>query len=239
MWRLEDLPAAPYGNYGTLAGISHSGDHIVTAQKREKTVTIIHPHSKTPSQSIDTDTEILSLTVTGHVLLVECSDKTMAWLLTEKGVVKGVPLGQKVNHPKSIWIVEGSTGFTVRKVESQIVEINFNGQTYISYHTGTGKVLKQDPTPQNFISPWTPFMHLLCGQDYLHFYNPLQSNIIPGGNWQTSPATLQEGWVKDHEGKHRLWIPVEWRTSWDCADWVHNINIQFSIIGGKPVIIKF
>ena len=77
------------------------------------------------------------------------------------------------------------------------------------------------------------------GQSYLRFHNLPQCNAPPEDSWQTSRATLREGWVKDSEGKHRFWVPIEWRADWDPRDWRHDATTQLSCLEGRPVLIKF
>ena len=61
----------------------------------------------------------------------------------------------------------------------------------------------------------------------------------PGRDWPVSQAASREGWVKDLEGNHRLWVPPRWRASRnlgrnsvssstksnpELADWHHNTS---------------
>jgi hypothetical protein len=51
----------------------------------------------------------------------------------------------------------------------------------------------------------------------------------------------REVWVVDPEGRHRFWVPVDWRGSWDREHWHHDISTLFSDIGdfSQPVVIRF
>lgn len=111
------------------------------------------------------------------------------------------------------------------------------------YRTDTGEVLHPTQEPRGI---WDDPHDVLdysddhnLGRNHLRLHNLSQCNPPLEDRWKTSPATVREGWVKDAEGKHRLWVPVEWRRDWDPKDWRHDVTIQFSRLGGRPVLIKF
>ena len=243
-WRLHDLPTTPTTDRRQFASISRSGNYIATAYESETTVTIIDLRSQTPSQSIDSDVEIEGLALTGNILLVFGSVTVVAWLLTKEGMVDGVFRDGRASRMDSIWTTS-LLDLTFRpefKVEGHLGMISCDGQCsprYFIYHIETGEILGPDEVPRCFSSPWKHLKEVFTGRDYLGFYDPSRPIAPPEDCWQTSETTLREGWVKDAEGKHRLWVPVKWRASWDLADWCHNIVTQFSIFGGKTVVIKF
>jgi len=125
------------------------------------------------------------------------------------------------------------------RVESQAVVIILDGNALHVYHTDTGEVLHPTQAYQDFRTVWDHLDHLHPGRSYLRFHNSSQCNDPLEHRWKTSCATLREGWVKDPEGKHRPWVPVERRTDWNLDDWRHDITTQFSLLGGRPVLIKF
>ena len=242
MWRLHELPIA-FKTRRLYVGLSHSGTRVAVAHEEEKAVTIIDSLlAQTPPQIIDTDVAILGLVLTGNVLLVAGSNKLTAWLLTGEGLVDGIIGGRRVGYSDSIWTVPLSLprgDSWMFSVEGQVGVIKQDGDALHVYRTDTGKVLHPIQALQHFSSRWYDPTETLCGQDYLCYHNLPQRNAPPKDSWEISRATLRKGWVKDAEGKHRLWVPVEWRADWDPADWRHDVTTQFSHLGGRSVIIKF
>ena len=239
VWRLHELPAAPKTNHQQCAGLSRSGTRVVTAHKLGNTVKIIDLLAQTPPQFIDTNVEIEGLVLTGNVLLVAGSRKLIAWLLTEEGLVDGVIGDRRVGRSDSIWTIPQSGYLWMFRVEGQAGVIELHRDALHVYHTETGEVLHPIQEPRRYSGHRYYLSDALRGRDYLRYHNLSQCNTPSEDSWQTSRATLREGWVKDPEGKHRLWVPVEWRTEWDPADWRHDVTTQFSYLGDRPVIIKF
>ena len=241
VWRLHQ-PPAKFEIRQTYVGLSRSGTRIATALKFKNTVKIIDLLTQTPPQYIDTDVEIDGLVLTGNVLLVAGSQKLTAWLLTEEGLVGGVIGDRRVGRSDSIWNIsfpELGYGSWKFQVQHQVGFFKLSGDSVHVYHTGTGEVLHPTRVPQYFVGGWSHLDGALRGRDYLCYHDSIQWDIPPKDRWQNSQTTLREGWVKDAEGKHRLWVPVEWRTDWDPADWCHDVTTQFSILGGRTVLIKF
>jgi len=240
--RLHEPPTAPETHRQQCVGLSRSGARIATAHKLESTVTIIDLLTQTPPQSIDTGVGIEGLVITGNVLLVAGSGKVVAWLLTDEGLVDGVVGGGRASCSDSIWTVplpRLDPKWWSFLVEGQRGAIQPEGGSLHVYNTETGEILLPIQAPRDFSSRWYHFNELLSGQHYLLYHNLSQRDTPPQDSWQTSRATLQQGWVKDAEGRHRLWVPVEWRKDWDPADWRHDVATQFSHLGGRPVLIKF
>jgi len=181
---------------------------------------------------------IEGLVLTGNVLIVVGPEKVVAWLLPEAGLMDGVS-GSTSGHD-SIWsilLLQGRSDSLSFSVEGPIGVIKSDEDALV-YDTETGKVLSHC-VPQSPSRRWYRFSDALCGRDYLHLHDLSQCSTDPEGGWQTSQNTLREGWIKDSKGEYRMWIPVEWRTSWDHADWCPDVATQFSIVEGEPVIIKF
>jgi hypothetical protein len=237
VWRLFGSSTAPEQHY---VGLSRLGTHVVTAFNEMGIVTITEPLTQTPLQFIDPGVGwINGLVLTGNVLLVAGFADLRAWLLTEEGVVDGVIGGRQVGRTDSIWTISQSRFPWTFRVEGQVGVINPGEGALRFYHTETGEVLHPTQAPQHFSSRWYHFFEGLYGRDYFCYHNLSQCDTPPEDSWQTSRATVREGWVKDPEGKHRLWVPFEWRTDWDRADWREDVTTQFSYIGGRPIIIKF
>ena len=242
-WRLHDLPATPQITRRQFASLSRSGDFVAIAHKLETIIGIVDFHSPTPSSLIDTVLRIEGLAFTGNVLLVFGSGTITAWLLTEEGLTGTRALSGNVTCPNPHWAVSlaGFRNEPEVKVESHVGTINLVDRGLSGcfvYHTETGEILRPDPVHQQLSSSRRQFEQL-SGRDYPGFHSLPQSNDPPEGGWQTSEVTVREGWVKDPEGRCRLWVPVEWRADWDLADWRHEIATQFSILDGKCVVIKF
>ena len=227
------------------AAISNSGCCIATAHESENIVTIIDLHSQVPSQFIDTGVEIRGLVITGNVLLVVGSEKVVAWLLTEDGVVGSEFNNKRAGCSDSIWTVSSPLrrrklwGF---KVEGQVGVIKTDNIFPFIYHTRTGEILEPVHKPQHFsrsrVSLYGPSD---CREYYyLRSSNLSQHNTPSKDRWLISPTAMREtGWIMDPGGRHRFWIPVEWREPCENENWHHDITTLFSSIGGQPVIIKF
>ena len=101
--------------------------------------------------------------------------------------------------------------------EDQIVIIE-EGNVVHAYHMGTGEVL--DPTrasPHSYdlqCSLWD----VMDGRHYPCYCELPKWGMPSKDDWPVSETTLRDGWVKDPEGKHRLWILPEWRTIVSCWD---------------------
>ena len=226
VFRLHQLPTTPKTHHQQYAGLSRSGTRIATAHELGNTVTIIDLLARSPPQFIDTDVEIVWLDLTGNVLLVAGSSEIIAWLLTEDGLVDGVIGDRRVDRRDSIWTTSVPEVVRWPQVEGQVGVIMLRGNTPHVYHTETGEVLHPTQAPRRDTSRW-------------YYENMLQCDTPPEDSWQTSRQTLREGWVKDPEGKHRLWVPAKWREIWDPKGWYHDATIQFGIFEGRCVIIKF
>jgi WD40 repeat protein len=201
---------APYSTY------------IVTTYCQKSTVTITNLHSQNPSTSqlIDTGLEILAIVLTGNVLLVKSSNAVVAWLLTEEGVVDGIHGNRRANHNDCLWglplqtnaslwtrlLQQGNNdnnnvlGFSV---EGNTAAISNNDRPLQVYHTGTGEILPLNKAP-------------VCGVYYFHYpsqdqcnkyHHDLYEHHQPKCDQPIPQTILQKGWVKDLEGKHKLWLP--------------------------------
>ena len=244
VWRLHELPTSPKIGSQRYVGLSRSGTRVAIAYNMGRTVTISDLLAPAPPQLIDTGMVIHGLVITGNVLLVAGPSKVVAWLLTEEGLVDCVIGDRRVGYTDSIWTMSKSApglliyGSWMFLVEGQVGVVGNDVHHPCVYHTETGKVLHPAQAPRHFGGRWRALGGALCSWGYLS-YKLSQDNTPPEGSWQTSPATLRNGWVKDPEGKHRLWVPVEWRTDWDPVDWRHDVTIQFGALGGRLVLIKF
>ena len=240
VWHLRELATAPSNRGRWFVGLSRSGTRVAIACNQENTITIADPLAQTPPQFIDVGAEIEGLVITGNVLLVQGFEEVVAWLLTEEGLVDGVVGDRRVDRGDSIWTVSLLQYLCSFRVEDHVgvIELDCRGSTHV-YRTETGEVLHHTQTPRLSYGSWVTLTGTHCGRNYLRYHNLSQCDTSPKDSWQFSQATLREGWIKDPEGRHRLWVPVEWRDHWDPEDWLHDVTIQFSIVGGRPVLIKF
>jgi len=201
------------------------------------TVTITNLISQTPPRFIDTGTTISGLALTGNILVVVGSDTMIAWQLTKEGTVDGVFGDRRVGPGDSIWaelpmvntaspkfFVKGQTGF-----------IMLCGAIESSYDAVTGELSPRDLLPLGIDNTWYNLEDMSLRQFYLCHHEssqyPFEDNLR---------TTFREGWVKDPEGKHRLWIPVEWRTADSYAKWFYYVaNLQLKLPGGELIAIMF
>ena len=244
VWRLHAPPTTPKAR-PQLSALSRSGRYVATAHQLQTTITIANRHSKNP-QFIDAGGEIEGLAITGNVLLVAFSEKVVGWLLTEEGTVDRVADDRRADHSDSIWTITSppqrprSLCF---RVAGQVGVIGTGHITPFFYHTETGGSPDRLQRPQNFGFPWLTFYKQSDYQEYHYLCHPKntpQPDILPKDSWLTSRTTTGNvGWVVDSEGKHRLWLPVEWRAPWDPKNCYHEITTLFTRIGGQHVIINF
>ena len=239
VWHLDDpLTATCSDSCTLLAVLSCCGTYTAISYRGNSVVTITNLHSQTPPQFIDTDMEIDLLVLTGNILLVWDEPKVVAWQLTEEGVVNGVFGGRRANCSDGIWTAV-VTDHSKLSVEDQIVIIKDEENITHVYHTRTGEILKPaHVSPQSHNRQYSLWEMSYC-HHYLHYYDLFGPNILPGGSWEISPATLQKGWIESPEGEHRLWIPTEWTASLLSSGWLHTITALWLHLEGKTVVIVF
>jgi WD40 repeat protein len=240
---LDDPPAISKTSR-QYAAISDSGSRILTAYDSECTVAIIDLQSQAPSQFIDTGVEVKGLAVTGNVLLVAGLDKVVAWLLTVEGTVDGVIDNKRVDHSHSIWTIPSPSwrhDLWGCRVEGQVGVIETEVSPFI-YHTATGDVLEPAHEPRHFSNPRVLFYKPCDCGEYHHLRNNNLSryDAPPEDGWKITHATMPKtGWVMDPEGRHRFWVPFDWRGRWGPQNWHHDITTLISNVAGQLVIIKF
>jgi hypothetical protein len=196
-----------------------NGTYIVTTHQGGSTVTITNLDSQcpSPSQLIDTNFEVLAMTLTGNVLLVKGEDTVVAWLLTEKGVVDGTFGNTRAGHKDSLWVIIPHEPILLEQapwrnepdnllelsVQGDIAVIKLNGRINHVYHTRTGEILKWDKVPQPFSHR---FKYLFQDEGKFDHHNLVVHHGPRGYRQPAVQTTLQGGWVKDPEGKHWLWL---------------------------------
>jgi len=251
-------PAAPGTEHNRpLDAFSPHGTHIATTHRGESAITITNLHSQnvSPSQFIDTGLEISEMVLTGNVLLVKGSDTIVAWLLTEEGVVDGILDDRRADRNDSLWDVspqahanvwarllqrDGGGGDSENvlefSVEGETAAIRNNGHVVRVYHTGTGETLEPDKAPlgtrYRFHNPRRDDCDIYR-RDSRKRHEPLECD------WPVSQNTLREGWVKDPEGKHRLWLRPRWRSAGNDVDWLDKVATLRLKNSSELVVIKF
>ena len=247
VWRLDgpSIVADPDSSPPHVV-LSCCGTYIATWHRAGSTITITNLHSQTPPQFIDAGTNINALALTGNILLVLGREhELVAWRLTEEGVVDSIFADRRAGRSDSIWTVSAidyprlsSTDPFRFSVEDQIVIIVPNSNIIHVYHMGTGEVLETIRT-----SPWHPYgqynlWEMADGRHYLNYQEFKAHDTRSEDDWPIS-FTSQEGWIKDPEGKHRLWTPVEWRIYLSDSGWFPDIaTLRFNHTG-RTVIIRF
>jgi WD40 repeat protein len=234
------------------------GTYIATAYHGESTITITSLKSQTPfpAQFIDTELEISSMVLTGNVLLVNSSDKIVAWLLTEEGMVDGIVGNTRADHNDSLWEIS-SQALTARwskifgqrnrgddrklefSVADEIAAIKYGGFIIRAYHTSTGEVIKSTEVPQSHGRTWYQFLDPQQDGCNLYHCDQFKHQGPLDCEWSVSQAALQEGWVKDPEGKHRLWLHPSWRSTDMNVNWLHNATTLRLKNPSELAIIKF
>ena len=242
--RLHDPPTTPQ-NCRQHAAISRSGRYFATADQSQSTVAITDIESHTISQFIDTGGEIEGLAITDNVLLVAFLEKVVGWLLTEQGTVDGVVDGERAGRSDSLWTVTSLPQHPQSlcfRIGGQVGVIGTDNTIPFVYHTDTGRMPNRVLQPQNFSSPWISLYQPSDYQEYHHLRHPYTVQHDPTyQEMLMAPLTQikKEGWVVDLEGRHRLWVPVEWRGSWDHKNWHYDISTLFVRKGDRSLCIKF
>jgi len=231
VYRLDGRPivARPDGDT-PLAVISHRGTYTVTGYQGIGTITITNLLSQNPPQLVDTDMKIQALAITGNILVVSDWRTIVAWRLTEEGTVDDFPAGRRAGRDNNIWAVP-VTQSPIFIIKGQSVTIDMGKVTH-AYHTGTGEVIEPALTrfDHHKYSLWA--MHY--GQHYPRYRRANEQGVLPD-NWPV--VASRAVWVKDSEGRHRLWLPIEWRTR--NAGWLYDVTTLWFNHQDGPVIIQF
>ena len=185
------------------------------------------------------------MAITNNVLLVAISEKVVGWLLTEEGRVSNVAENKMADHRDSIW----TTTSPYRRPKSLCFrvggKVGMIGPGYVTpfiYDIETGDVPDRAHEPRTSGFPWLSFYATSDCQEYhyLRHHGTPRYDLPLKDSWLAPCTTAgNAGWVVDPEGRHRLWLPVEWRAPWDPKNCHHDITTLFTRIGDQPVAIKF
>ena len=245
VWRLDISPISLSTHGPQLVAYSSLGVYVAAAEIHSDTIVITNLLSPTPSQLIDTGLEIQGLALTGNILLVMDMESTRAWLLTEEGTVDGVPRDGRAGPGDSIWTVSigceaddyTNPGFLVNSEIGAIRDSSISGITHV-YHTRTGEIIDSYPTPPYLADNWRDSSSNVGWLHLPHRYLDERGDHTEG-NWPVSTSTVERGWVKDPAGKHRLWVPVQWRR-FESGCWYYDITtLELTLLTRQPIIVKF
>jgi len=234
VWRLDGPPSVAHPDHDKpLSALSDRGTYVATGHWGRTTVTTTNLLSEAPSQFIDTGMEVWGLALIGNVLLVmgRNMETITAWRLTEEGAVDGPPGDRSAGRSSSIWTIPVLrptvfVGGLTAVVQSDGIVTRFD--------KGTGEVLGQEQQ-EPLTSTYDPYsLRSLMDGLYSHLRLKEQGTLSSEG-LPVPAATLEKGWVKDAEGRHRLWIPPAWMLRPDQVYWLHNST---SLCLGFHVIVK-
>ena len=114
-----------------------------------------------------------------------------------------------------------------------------NGLGFYIYHTETGEILKPDKALLHPKQTWYRFHNPHQDDCDLYHHNLYKHHKTLESDWSVSQSTLQEGWVKDPEGKHQLWLHAHWRLGGNSMDWLNKVTTLRLKNSSELVIIKF
>ena len=250
IFHFNHSPAAPTIGSGAtircsgLFAYPSNGAYIATTHRGESAITITNLRSQNspPSQFIDTGLAIWAIFLTGNVLLVSDSIMVVAWLLTEEGVLGGTFGERRVDRSDSLWDVQmpsdrvRSNDHLAFSVEGEIAAVKCSDLILRVYHTKTGEILNLDGAHLNSRYYCFGRLYSYCPDHYDSYklHEPRERH------WPVSQTDLLDGWVKDSEGKHRLWVHPRWRQGdgWHTT-WLDQVTaLRLSTESGL-VIIKF
>ena len=238
----------------SLDAFSPNGTFIATTYKQQSTISITSLNSPNPfpSQFIDTDMSISEIVLTGNVLLVNSAETIVGWLLTEDGVVNGILGNSRADQNDSLWKISPESmhpalleilqqrqhsNYLEFAIKDEVAVITYMGFIIHTYHIRTGDTIEPANRPQHPIQTWYRFNNPLNQSDCNIYHR--QCNKLLECNWPVSPTTLQEGWVKDPEGKHRMWLDPQWGFTGIEVDWLDKATTLRLRKSSELVVIKF
>jgi len=229
----RNVPLDAYPSHGAYIVTTHRGESVIT-------ITDLRSKNPSPSQFIDTGLEILAIVLTGDILLVKDSDTFVAWLLTEEGVVGGISGGRRADRSDSLWDTPfqpwGESDSNLQfSVEGEIVTIEWYWDPILYYHTKTGEILDLDGPHLGDRQHYSFDDRYDYNRDRYH-YDSYRLHEPSECRWRVS---LQEEWVRDSEGKHRLWLHPRWRSQFNRVDWFDKVTTMRLKSSSELVIIKF
>ena len=253
----RNKPRDAYSAQGTYIATARHGENVIT-------ITDLRSQNPSPSQFIDTDFEISEIVLTGNVLLVKGSDVVVAWLLTEEGVVDGILGNGRAGRNDSLWDMkpqdrssqDENAGFWARLLQREHESARNASDEHVEfsvgdgiatlrlrnavrhYYTETGQILKPEEVPPHSKRTWYRFHNPRRDDCDLYHRDSHKRHKPPMCGWEVSRTTLQEGWVKDPEGRCRLWLHARWRLAGNDVDWLYNTTTLRLKNSSELVVIK-
>jgi len=242
------VPRDTYSPYGVYIVTTYRGESVIT-------ITNLCSQNHSPSQFIDTGFEISAIVLTGNVLLVKGSDVVVAWLLTEEGVVKGIFDERRADRSDSLWDMPSppyAGGLKPHETEDGLGDGDFDNLEFSIkneigtvgqymdravrvFHTRTGEILGLDKPP---LGARYHFGGLCRVNRDLYRHDLPKHREPPELDWPVDRTALREGWVKDAEGKYRLWLHPRWREA-DDVDWLGQVTTLRLSRSAKTLVVKF
>ena len=246
VWHLDGFPimtSQAWGLDNSLTGISSDSHtllaaphccatYVVSCHMWDSTITITNLLSQTLPYFIDTGMKIEMVHLIGNIVLAVDFTTITAWQLTEDGAVGDDFYNRRAGYSDRIWTIPRSKNPKFL-VENQTMFIQEEGTIMHIYHTKTGEALALtqanqpnhlDFQPINVISYHLSNEHNSCSED----------------GWPYLVDAIQKGWIKDPEQKHRLWMPIKWRSlDNDRIYWLHKTKTLWFTIQDEPIVIKF
>jgi hypothetical protein len=247
-------PKDAYSPGTTYIATTRSGESVVT-------ITSLYSQTHSPSRLIKTEFKISEIVLTGNVLLVKGPDSVVAWLLTEEGIVDGVFGNRTADHSDSVWTIspqqERDPGFLSRLLrqdrggnngDEHLEFSNSDGiaairrrnglQAHI-YNAETGEIVEPGKAPLNRKRTWYRFHNAHRDDCDLYHHDLFKHHTSPESNWPVSQSTLRDGWVKDTEGRHRMWLHPRWRSVGNDVTWLDRVTTLRLKNSSELVVIKF
>lgn len=107
------------------------------------------------------------------------------------------------------------------------------------YHTETGEILKPERPVFHPEQIWYRFNNPHQDDCDLYHHNSYKHHKPLECDWPVSQKTLQEGWIKDTDGMHRLWLHPHWRTVGNDVGWLSKVTTLRLKNPSELVVIKF
>ncbi|KAF9649401.1 hypothetical protein BDM02DRAFT_3186299 [Thelephora ganbajun] len=239
VWRLDSPSIGGHrGSDEQVVILSCCGSYVVAGHKGNRAVIITDLLSQTTLCVIDTGVVIEELALAGNILLARGSKIIVTWRLTGEGIVDGVLPGGRAGRSNSIWTIPVQSSWPCLYVRDQTAVICERGNVIHAYHTETGEVLEPvQPNSRGRYHSW--------GGVSLDELGEYGWGTPPEGGGLLSWNTFREGWVKDLEGNHLLWLPIEWRNPKHIASRSYDSTVVWLDLGRRRggtfgiVIIKF
>ena len=108
------------------------------------------------------------------------------------------------------------------------------------YNPGTGEILKPSEVLLRPLRTWYQFHNPRHRDDCDIYHRDLHKQHEPlKSDWPISQTAFRDGWVRDPEGKHRMWLHARWRSAGNDVDWFEKVTTMRLKSPSELLIIKF